>query len=261
MSSIYFGDEDVIIANADCREFLGSDLVAAHCVVTSPPYNAGMGYDVHDDALSDAAYGELADAASALMFGAVAAQDGRAWVVPGVENSAVWAPALVSAGFLNGILVAWDYGVPTRSCAWGSWRSPTAPHLRYGWEPVVCVWPHGWQRTAPPGLEAWRDELGGWEQLCQSLWRIAPGASAGSEHPAVMPLELAMRAIRLSTWPGEIVLDPFMGTGTTLLAARLLGRRAIGIEVSERYCELAAQRLAQQVLPFEPGSGDLEGEG
>ena len=54
-----------------------------------------------------------------------------------------------------------------------------------------------------------------------------------------MPVEVARRCIRLSTWPGETVLDPFAGAGTTLLAARQLGRRAIGVERSERYCELA----------------------
>lgn len=254
MSSVYYSDDDVIIVNADCREFLDTDLVNSHCVVTSPPYNAGIGYDVHDDALSSAAFGELAEAASALMFRAIAEQDGRAWVVPGVENFSLWLSSLSEAGFGFANLVCWDYGAPTRACSWGSWKSPAAPHLRYAWEPVVCGWATSWRRVVPPGLEAWRDELGGWEQLCRNMWRINPGASATSEHPAVMPLELAVRAIRLSTWPGEVVLDPFMGTGTTLLAARLLGRRAIGIEISERYCELAAARLAQQVLGFQ-GAG------
>jgi site-specific DNA-methyltransferase (adenine-specific) len=66
-----------------------------------------------------------------------------------------------------------------------------------------------------------------------------------------MPVEVASRAIRLSTWPGEVVLDPFAGSGTTLLAARQLGRRAIGIERSERYCEVAVSRLAQTALDFQ----------
>jgi site-specific DNA-methyltransferase (adenine-specific) len=65
-----------------------------------------------------------------------------------------------------------------------------------------------------------------------------------------MPVEVARRAIRLSTWPGEVVLDPFAGSGTTLVAARQLGRRAIGVERSERYCSLAVERLAQGAFDF-----------
>jgi site-specific DNA-methyltransferase (adenine-specific) len=65
---------------------------------------------------------------------------------------------------------------------------------------------------------------------------------------AVMPAALANRAIGLSTWPGERVFDPFCGSGTTLLAARQLGRLAVGVEISERYCALAATRLTHGVL-------------
>ena len=90
--------------------------------------------------------------------------------------------------------------------------------------------------------------MGGWATLCSTVWQIAPARRDG--HPAPFPLELARRAIRLSTWPGETVFDPFAGSGTTLLAARQLGRRAIGVERSERFCELAVSRLAQTGLDF-----------
>ena len=64
-------------------------------------------------------------------------------------------------------------------------------------------------------------------------------------HPAIFPVELASKAIQ---WWDGVVLDPFMGSGTTLVAAKNLGRRAIGIEIEEKYCEIAARRLAQQTL-------------
>ncbi|MGH9017030.1 MAG: DNA-methyltransferase, partial [Acidimicrobiales bacterium] len=218
---------------------------------TSPPYNAGVAYDVHHDDLTPDAYRDLAGAAGRLIAGALGALNGRAWVNVGVTQLHPWLDALRDAGLNRSTTVAWDYGLATSDTAWGSWQSPSAPHLRYGWEPVICAWAGPWRRTPPPGFEHWRDQLGDWTALCRNRWTIPPGASARSGHPAVMPLELAARAIRLSTWPGETVLDPFAGTGTTLIAARQLGRRAIGIEVSERYCELAARRLSQGTLDLE----------
>lgn len=67
-------------------------------------------------------------------------------------------------------------------------------------------------------------------------------------HPTVKPVPLIQRMIAWSTMPDEVVLDPFMGSGTTLRAAKDMGRRAIGIEVEEKYCEAAASRLSQGVL-------------
>jgi site-specific DNA-methyltransferase (adenine-specific) len=256
----YYQDENLVIYHADCREFGGSvGYPEAQCVVTSPPYNSGVAYDGYDDNLGIFAYIDLAEAACNLMATAIQLDWGRAWVNVGVERWQTWSHSLQKAGFYGQTTVCWDYGIPTRDCAWGSWRSPTAPHFRYGWEPVICGWPMRWKRDEPWGLEGWRDELGGWERLACNIWRIPPGASRANGHPAAMPLELAMRAIRLSTWPGEVVLDPFMGSGTTLLAARLLGRQAIGIEISEGYCELAVKRLAQQVLPLDPLGTDADG--
>jgi len=67
-------------------------------------------------------------------------------------------------------------------------------------------------------------------------------------HPTVKPVDLLRRMVEWSTGPDEVVLDPFMGSGTTLRAAKDTGRKAIGIEIEERYCEIAAKRLAQGVL-------------
>jgi modification methylase len=78
------------------------------------------------------------------------------------------------------------------------------------------------------------------------VWRFPP--ETGNEHPAPFPKELATRCI--GPTDAQIILDPFMGSGTTLRAAKDLGRKAIGIEIEERYAEIAARRLSQEVLPF-----------
>ena len=71
-------------------------------------------------------------------------------------------------------------------------------------------------------------------------------------HPCPKPLGWMRWAIGIWSRSHETILDPFMGSGTTLVAAKQLGRKAIGIEIEERYCEIAAKRLAQEVLPLEP---------
>jgi DNA modification methylase len=70
------------------------------------------------------------------------------------------------------------------------------------------------------------------------------------KHPTQKPLKLMNWCIENYSEPGETVLDPFMGSGTTLRAAKDLGRKAIGIEIEEKYCEIAVKRLRQEVLPF-----------
>ncbi len=80
------------------------------------------------------------------------------------------------------------------------------------------------------------------------------GGEAGIQHPAVMVLGLARHLVCLSSRPGDLVLDPFVGSGTTALAARHVGRRAVGIDVHEPYLLEAAGRLGQQILELEPTS-------
>lgn len=89
-----------------------------------------------------------------------------------------------------------------------------------------------------------------WNQLAASflsIWKINQDCSADG-HPCPFPIDIPMRCIAATTDETSIVCDPFMGSGTTLEAAKLQGRRAIGIEIVERYCEIAARRLSQEVL-------------
>ena len=79
-----------------------------------------------------------------------------------------------------------------------------------------------------------------------NIWRINP--EKNSEHPCPFPIELVNRCLMPTTDKDDIVIDPFMGSGTTLRAAKDLGRKAIGIELEEKYCEIAARRMAQEVL-------------
>jgi site-specific DNA-methyltransferase (adenine-specific) len=90
---------------------------------------------------------------------------------------------------------------------------------------------------------------GGEPTVATDVWRHARDYEP--DHPTPKPVPLVAKAILSTTDPGALVVDPFMGSGTTLRAAKNVGRRAIGIEIEERYCELAARRCAQDVLDLE----------
>lgn len=83
-----------------------------------------------------------------------------------------------------------------------------------------------------------------------SVWTIPPDTST-TDHPCPFPEDLVARCIVATTKPGDVVLDPFAGSGTTLRVAKNLGRRAIGIDRDERYCRMAIERLAQETLSFD----------
>jgi site-specific DNA-methyltransferase (adenine-specific) len=78
--------------------------------------------------------------------------------------------------------------------------------------------------------------------------RISGIKPTAQDHPTPKPVKLVNWSMQLHSQPGDLVVDPFMGGGTTLLSAKQLGRRAIGVELSEQYCEMAAKRLAQRML-------------
>jgi modification methylase len=258
----YYDDGTVTVYCGDSRDILPT-LHGVACAVTSPPYNVGVDYDAWAD---DWDWGQYWSMAAGVAHGLhdCTIPGARVWVntavsvptdPPGadverkrrVPLAAGWHQRLAGAGFDWVDQIAWP-SARGAGTAWGSYQSPSAPNLRGDYEVVQVMCRGQWERATPAEFDGWRDQVGDWPQLCSTVWNIRPEPRAG--HPAPFPVELAGRCIRLSTWPGETVLDPFAGSGSTLVAARDLGRRAIGIELSERYCEIAATRLSQTALDF-----------
>jgi DNA modification methylase len=126
-------------------------------------------------------------------------------------------------------MVVWDKG--PMGMGW---------HYRRSYETVLVG-----QR--PGAACRWYDETNSIENIIRAIPRIIPAAD---QHPTEKPVALPAFFIGLHSQAGDLILDPFMGSGTTLRAAKDLGRRAIGIEIEEKYCEIAAKRMSQEVLPL-----------
>ena len=124
-------------------------------------------------------------------------------------------------------MVVWDKG--PMGMGW---------HYRRSYETVLVG-------QKPGAACRWFDETNKIENIIRHIPKIIPQAS---DHPTPKPVKLAEHFIKLHSREGELVLDCFMGAGSTLLAAKALGRKAIGIEISEKYCEIAVKRLAQGEL-------------
>jgi DNA modification methylase len=204
----YYDDGTVTIYHGDCREILPT-LEPVDMIVADPPYNVGKSYGAHDDSMPVDAYQRWC----LEWFGGCRALTRRIVVFPGHGNLPVW----------------WQISKPSAVGCWYKPGTMAGSHIGWSeWEPWLYWGPRA------SGSSVIRAPLGSGQQ-CDT-----------GDHPCPKPLKLVAKL--LTKFPGESVIDPFLGSGTTLRAAKNLGRRAIGIEIEERYCEIAAKRCAQDVL-------------
>ena len=221
-------------------------------VVTSPPYNVGIDYDQVGD-LRPAFDYEARVLSWCREIARVLKPSGRAWVnvaaaVPGEGEgrfplAACWHQGLSMAGLRFRDWVVWDQVGHDAATAWGSYLSPNAPNLRGRHELILLFHRGAWSRGR---VERGDLPAGQWPELTRNLWRMPSAPRNG--HPAPFPAELPRRAILLSTWPGDVVLDPFCGSGATIRVARDLGRVGIGCDLSARYAGASWRSVAQGVL-------------
>ena len=229
---------------------------SVHLMVTSPPYNVGKDYD---DNLSLGEYMDLLGAAFQETY-RVLVPGGRAAVnianvgrKPYISLNSEIIRIMQDVGFMMRGEIIWDKGASAgASCAWGSWKSASNPVLRDTHEYIMVFAKDVFARKNPSNRQdtITRDEF---LEFTKSVWRFPTESAKKLKHPAPFPVELPRRIIQLYTFEGEVVLDPFMGVGTTAIAALASNRKYVGYDISEEYCSLALERIKAETgqLSFE----------
>jgi DNA modification methylase len=223
---------------------------SVHLMITSPPYNVTKEYD---DDLSLPEYAALLGRVFAESR-RVLVEGGRACInianlgrKPYLPLHSLVINEMQSLGFLMRGEIIWDKGASASpSTAWGSWQSASNPTLRDVHEYILVFSKGTFSRPA-----AGRKSTIGREEFLQwtrSVWSFSAQRARAVGHPAPFPPDLPARLIQLYSFEGDVVLDPFCGSGTTCLAARDAGRRFVGYEIKESYVHLAHERLAGETV-------------
>lgn len=238
-----------------CEDFLEFEWApsSVDLIVTSPPYNVGMDYGVIDDAASYREYLEFIERALVKCY-ELSKADGRAcFNIPLDKNRLEKACLLADfvniaqrVGWKYHATIIWNKGNVSRRTAWGSWMSASAPSVIAPVEVIVVLYKERWKKARAGVSDITRDEFIQWTN---GLWSFSGEHRSVIGHPAPFPLELPKRCIKLFSYVGDVVLDPFVGSGTTLIAAYKLGRVGVGVEINEEYCKLAARRIKEELLP------------
>ena len=267
------------IINGDCIEVMKTlQEGSVDLIVTSPPYGVGIEYDVHDDDMTPEEYLDFTKKWMTEAFrllkddGRIAlnipyeinrqAKGGRVFIV-----SEIW-QVMKEIGYKFFGIIDLEEESPHRSrtTAWGSWMSPSAPYIYNPKECVILAYKKHHIKKVK-GEPQWVGELGEKEDkngvmkpktfytdeqkrefidLVFGQWKYF--ADTRSMTKATFSMDIPTKAIKILTYKNDVVLDPFAGSGTTLVAAETLDRQWIGIEISPDYAEVARKRVNTFVL-------------
>ena len=240
-----------IVINGDSKSMAIPDN-CVHLVVTSPPYNASKTYD---EDLSLTEYLEMLHQVFAECY-RVLAPGGRMVVNVANLGRKPYIPLtshvnliMHEIGFMHRGEVIWDKSASAgSSCAWGSFQSASNPCLRDIHEYLLIFSKGDYKlpRSKSERANGRIDTIAKDEfiQQTKSIWSFPTESAKRVNHPAPFPVELPKRCIEMFTFLGDVVLDPFLGSGTTAVAAKMSGRRYIGFDLSAEYCAIAEERLA-----------------
>ncbi|WP_296805202.1 site-specific DNA-methyltransferase [uncultured Methanobrevibacter sp.] len=222
---------------------------SVHLMITSPPYNVGKDYD---EDLSLDEYLELLSSVLGQTYKKLVT-GGRACInianigrKPYIPLHAMVIEIMLDLGFLMRGEIIWDKSASGGgSCAWGSWMSASNPVLRDYHEYILIFSKGSYSKnknqTKKDTIE--RDDFINWTK---SIWTFPAVNAKKIGHPAPFPIELPHRLINLYSYEGDVVLDPFCGSGTTCIAAIQNNRKYVAYDIKKEYVDLAEKRISNQ---------------
>jgi len=250
--NVFFQNDSVCIYNADILKIDDIENNSVDLIVTSPPYNVDISYSSHDDKMEYQDY---------LMFTRkwlskcyeLTKSDGRFCLnIPLDKNKggqqSVCADITTIAkevGWRYHSTIIWNEGNISRRTAWGSWLSASAPYVIAPVEVILILYKDSWKKTSgSKKSNITKKEFMDWTN---GVWVFNGESKKRIGHPAPFPVELPRRCIKLFSFVGDTILDPFMGSGSTLIASIQNNRRGIGIDIDKKYCELAKKRFLDSI--------------
>ena len=249
----YYQSNGLYIYNDD---FLKTDCIdngSIDLIVTSPPYNVGIDYNSHQDTMIYEDYLSFTKEWIKKCY-RLAKLDGRFCLnIPLDKNKggqqSVCADITKIAkevGWKYHSTIIWTEQNISRWTAWGSWISASAPYVIAPVEVIVILYKYQWKKiSGSKKSDINKKEFIEWTN---GVWTFMGESKKRIGHPAPYPIELPKRCIKLFSYVDDTVLDPFLGSGTTLVACAMNNRKGIGVDIDKKYCELSKQRLINEAI-------------
>lgn len=250
-TKIFFENDRLRIINDSVFETNAIESKSIDLIITSPPYNVDIKYNSHDDHLTYDDYKKFSKKWMKRCYNWLK-DDGRFCLnIPLDKNKggqqSVGADLTTIAKdvhFKYHSTIIWNEGNISRRTAWGSWKSASAPYIIAPVELIVIFYKKEWKKIS--GSKKSTIDEKDFKNWTNGLWTFSGESKKKIRHPAPFPVELPRRCIKLFSYEEDTILDPFLGSGSTLIAALLNDRKGVGIEIDSRYCSIALERLQKE---------------
>ena len=244
-------DNKVTIINDDVLYTENVQDDSIDLIITSPPYNVDIKYNSHKDDISYHDYLEFSKKWMTRCYNWLK-NDGRFCLnVPLDKNKggqqsvgADFTTIAKNIGFHYHSTIIWNEGNISRRTAWGSFKSASAPFVIAPVELIIVLYKQNWKKqSGTKNSDISKENFMNWTN---GLWTFSGESKKKIGHPAPFPVELPKRCIQLFSYVNDVILDPFLGSGSTLIAAYKLNRIGIGIDIDRKYCKIALERLRKE---------------